>query len=349
MAVVNSAVYGDLTYWDGTNGWGYDPSDGSLIASEAASQAIYGNPRKGFATVAAWEADRDGNAQTGDDEFCYIQGLWDADDTDAVSIRDWSNVPASITLKTIGVARNLTGIYASGSDAPHRFVFASGRFRSQEVNVTIDGLQFYGQDTQCMYIDGTSTGLVVKNNICRCDSDTNGIETDESTVTILIQNNLVYCHETQGAGSEGIYINACSTAAVYNNTVWNFNDGIERDVGTVTGINNISANNNDDFDGTMTLNYNASDDGTGSNAIAASGGDWDNEFVDKDNENFNIKNTGNCFEGSAITYDDDNNVPQTDQRGTARNTGVGESVSVGCFEYKTVVSGGNPWYYYAQQ
>lgn len=69
--------------------------------------------------------------------------------------------------------------------------------------------------------------------------------------------------------------------------------------GTLTMKNCAVFDNADDFDdsGTTTIDHCASDDGDGTNAVAPSGADWDNEFVDSANGDYTAFNTGNCFEG----------------------------------------------------
>jgi hypothetical protein len=51
-----------------------------------------------------------------------------------------------------------------------------------------------------------------------------------------------------------------------------------------------------------TVAYCASDDGDGTNAIAADGADWDNEFTDYTNKDFTPLNSGNIYHGCGTRY-----------------------------------------------
>lgn len=126
-----------------------------------------------------------------------------------------------------------------------------------------------------------------------------------------------------------------STINLYNSVFTGcLSDCLERNSSTFIVINCANFDNTDDFDGAFTsLNYNASDDGDGSNPVAPSGGDWDNEFTDYTNRDFSILDTGNLYLGSEVTNADDNLVPSVDIIGTDRNTGVGTQTSIGAHEF----------------
>lgn len=156
--------------------------------------------------------------------------------------------------------------------------------------------------------------------------------------TSLVSNCIFYGFNG-GTGHYGLSVDRSSGTVIVNCTVYDCTTGIDTDANT-TVLNCIVGNCTDDISGTPnSVDYCASDDGDGTNSISPSGSDWGNEMTDPANGDFTILNTGNCYEGSAVTQDDDANVPSDDIIGTARNTATGTSTSVGAFEY---VSAGGP-------
>ena len=118
--------------------------------------------------------------------------------------------------------------------------------------------------------------------------------------------------------------NASGTMYVYNCTVFDTNAGlcnagIYNKAGTMTVKNTIvhSGQTGKDFVGTITVENCCSDDGTGSNAQTPSGGDWDNEFTDKDNLDFSLLSGGNCVNNG--TDNPGGGLYSDDIRGKARS------------------------------
>lgn len=72
----------------------------------------------------------------------------------------------------------------------------------------------------------------------------------------------------------------------------------------------------------------ATDDGDGSDPVAPSGGDWDNEFNDPANGDFTLLNSGNLYHGGAD--DPGSGLYSTDIEGDAFNDGA---FSIGADEY----------------
>lgn len=135
-------------------------------------------------------------------------------------------------------------------------------------------------------------------------------------------------------GIDSVGIQLFGDSVVLNNTVSNCTTGIFRQGGTVNAINNASFNNTDDFSGTFnSLDYNASDDGDGTNAVDISPGgteadDWNAAFTDYINGDFSVKDSvsvlfdaGTDLSGSGII---------DDIIGTARPESV--SYDIGVFE-----------------
>lgn len=128
-----------------------------------------------------------------------------------------------------------------------------------------------------------------------------------SVGTLTVFNTIVSGCDThassQGTRDQGLALN------LYNCTIWGCTTGVQ-ELGTTVCVNCIVANNADDFAGAVSIDYCASDDGDGTNAVAPAGGDWDNEFTDKDNSDFSLVRTGNCSNGgtddpASGAYDDD--------------------------------------------
>jgi hypothetical protein len=157
---------------------------------------------------------------------------------------------------------------------------------------------------------------------------------DASYGTTNIYNTLFYGWKMSTATDAAIYNMYC-TATINNCTV------SDSDVGIVAGttIKNCAVFNNvDDFSGAATRDYNASDDGDGTNAVDISPGgteadDWNAAFTDYINGDFSVKDTGsvlyNAGTSLAGTVDDD-------IIGTARPQSIG--YDIGAFEY--VAAGG---------
>jgi len=114
-----------------------------------------------------------------------------------------------------------------------------------------------------------------------------------------ITNSVVYNNGTAGNGTAGngtgiFCYSATTNLLAYNNTVYGCYYGIRKHSGTFTIKNSAVFNNADDFNGTMAIDYCASDDGDGTNAVDISpcgieADDWEDAFTDYSNADFHIK------------------------------------------------------------
>jgi len=145
-------------------------------------------------------------------------------------------------------------------------------------------------------------------------------------------NNKVFNNIIYNANDVGIYLTSSSTA--YNNTVYNCTQGIVNGDGTINAKNNVVFNSLDDFVGVFSiLDYNASDDGDGTNAIDISpssveADDWAAVFTDYANGDFSIRDIASVLYNSGTTI-----ITVTDDIiGTARP--YYESYDIGAFEFK---------------
>ncbi len=124
-----------------------------------------------------------------------------------------------------------------------------------------------------------------------------GITTNDGTLDLLVTNTIV-----DDAGTYGMRCFDVSSFTVHNCICVGATNGFQRQNGTMSVINSSSFNNTTDFGGTITVDFCASDDGTGTNAVAAQGSDFANEYVDPNNatpalRDFTPLNSGNVFHG----------------------------------------------------
>jgi len=207
-------------------------------------------------------------------------------------------------------------------------------FRVQQNYTVIDGLQIDCTTSgYCFEVNSANTNIVVKNCYARYQNGGTGYVTSNAGASIKVENSISFNGGTaEAASTQGFYCIA-GTMVVYNCVAAYANDGMERDAGTMTVVNSAVFGSTDDFDGTISIDYCASDDGDGTNAIAPSGGAWTNEFSDPVNGDFTLLNGGNLYD-AGIGPSSDANVPTTDIDGTTRS---GASCDIGADEYATLV------------
>ena len=210
----------------------------------------------------------------------------------------------------------------------------SGVVDIQDNGARIVGLQIHNTlvgDGNCDGSSSAITDIIIDKNILSVSSGGNGVYTLNGSLTMTIRNTLIYNLATQGGSSEGIYLQTCLTADIEYCTIYNFNDGIENDSGTVTVTNCIVFGNGNDLDGTFTADHNATEDGDGTNAVTLNNGIYafSNIFTDYTNGDFSLVNNTS-----------DTNAPQnkgtnisgitTDIIGTTRD---GSTPDIGAFEF----------------
>jgi hypothetical protein len=166
-------------------------------------------------------------------------------------------------------------------------------------------------DRSGIRIDGAGYCLIDKCIIRRASSShiCQGIRFgNASSLYCDIRNTYIYGFNV-GAWYAGISCDdASSNIKIQNCTISGNYYGINGNSHVVT--NCAVFNNSDDFYGTMTISYCASDDGDGSNAVNISPGateadDWANAFVDYANGDFHVKNT------SSVLYNAGNDLSGT--------------------------------------
>lgn len=200
--------------------------------------------------------------------FLEVRG----DDFPADGILDTSKYFVNITDATPAVAvaafmeiRNLQ-VRLTSTDATARTIVSGTNTTS-----IIDGCILEAVNSGTSYIWGVSPTATVYNSTLIGDS----------------------VHATSaGTWDGGLTIN------VYNSVIWGWSIGMQ-EIGVSSADNCIIANNGNDINGAVAVDYCATDDGDGTNSIAPSGGTWANELVDPNNANpdFNLVAGGNCEGG----------------------------------------------------
>lgn len=228
-----------------------------------------------------------------------------------------------------------------GSDFPSDGIWDDEVYRMYVLNmaciyvqadfVYVRNMQLYAYESvdsglRGIAVSNTSASSVIEIDSCsiRCagmaSGNTNVGVYNVGPGTVYLYNSVLidwgpYRSPAVGGGWSVRQANALGSTYVYNCTVYNTNTcngGLQNYTGTMVAKNCIVHSNRSgyDFDGTITIENCCSDDGSGTNAQTPLGGDWDNEFTDKDNLDFSILPTGNCAEngtnnpGSGLYLDD---------------------------------------------
>jgi hypothetical protein len=201
-------------------------------------------------------------------------------------------------------------------------------------HVRLSGLQISTTDgnEDGVVVANTAAGSDVRIDGCYIYGNTTGryaIWSSDADTTLTITNSIIYQWNSRGINISG------GVAHIYHTVSWNDSGcfgGIRNDGGTVDVVNCFCANNYEGYDirDCDTVDHCASDDGTGTNAVAPASGDWDNEFVDPSNGDFTLLNTGNCYHGGVT-----GTGVATDIEGDAYDA---STPSIGCDEY--VAAGG---------
>ena len=163
------------------------------------------------------------------------------------------------------------------------------------------------------------------------------IETDDADTILDIINTVVYYGDGDHYGN-AVFLDHCTTVNIFHCTVYGSldMDGIERDEGTVTTTNTVSFHNLDDFDGTQTITFCASDDEDGSDSqlLDSSGTPaYDTEFTDAAGGDFSLPVGSICIDnGTSLA------ASQGIWRDIAGNE-RGATPDIGAFEYVAPMTG----------
>ncbi len=238
-------------------------------------------------------------------------------DTLAVTVDGWTTATTSyIKIYTpkdtdeVGITQRHNGVW---SDDAYRMIGHDVGISAREEYIKLDGLQFEFASTSVDYPEVISildSNFYLSNSIIRSADlsgyiESRGVSSVGGINNVNIWNNIIYGFGADVTVNDGYGIRMSSNANIYNNTVYNCNKGI-RSSGAV--INNVAFNNDDDFYSSGGMNYNASDDLDGTNAIDISPGaveadDWSKAFKDYVNYDFHIKNTSSVLYNAGTSTD----------------------------------------------
>lgn len=330
------------------------PSGYSLSSAELAR---YGATHR-YTSMAAMEAGEDVDWVTAaDNPVVEIIGgdgsnNWSTAgaDTTTATFSGWTlSQTYYLTIKTIGTARNS---YSDGkwSSSAYRIEVADGHglniSNPTSTWCVLDGIQIKITGTtnyrNTLYIDDNIERVEVRNCYLITESTgtgTNAVEyiPDAGSELAYFWNNIIT------GGVQGIWQRS-GTMHTYHNTVYGFSgDAMESDGMTSYSVNNAVFGNGDDFQDTFTtINYCASDDGDGTNAVDLNenaSSEWDNGFVDWSNADFRVKDASSLLydAGGSIsswtTLDGDSDPLAADIKGDTRSTD-----DIGAFVYVSSAS-----------
>lgn len=336
MANVYSSILEDgaaSDWWDGTIAWGYDATDAdyqdpAVHANQGVRDAQY--DQGPYQSVSAWDIDRDGNSQAGDDEYGIIMGEWDNDE-----VLDTRNIlfdSDSVILRAIGLSRSCHNVnfWDDGANSPYRIV-GENWVVGVDFNMIFDGIQLSTSADDAVFNLGGITGSVISNCLVKMPDNGNGLRVNNASAQFDIVNSIFYLPGTPGGSAEGIHVRNCATINIYNCTVSGCNQGMERDNGTVNAHNCIVFNNVTDFDGVFNIiDYCASDDDTGTNSqnLNENGsGEWAAAMPNYVTFDFSLSVGGLCTENG--TDDPGSGLYSDDIKGDARTS----TWDIGAFEF----------------
>ncbi len=202
--------------------------------------------------------------------------------------------------------------YVLKNDAtPGRILYIREEFVNVE-NLQIISDSSGGGFQNCIEVDFITTGGIISIESCiirQINTSTGrGILVNDADVTVNIFNTIIEGWNDDGNSSGMFMVNGVCN--LLNCTFYNCWNAVNQSAGTLTVKNSAVATNTNDFNGTITIDYCASDDGDGTNAQDAVSGDWDNEFTDANNLDFSLVSGGNCINngtddpGSGLYSDD---------------------------------------------
>ena len=261
--------------------------DGTTNATAGANRA--------YATSAECEANEQDDLVTDTDYFvAECSAPSGVTDTVFLNITTWTTNATYYVKWQSGASDRATPAGWDGNKYSIETAAGDG-IRTNTGYVYLDGLQIDSAD-QTVNIFQSAGHVYISN--CRIQGGATQaiyLAKPGDSVDLTIWNTIV-----DGAGTDGIYYRAATNCNVYNSIVYGSgDDGIERVEGTVNVYNSaVFGSVDEDFRGTFgTIDYCASDDGTGTNPVAPSGADWDNEYVDSANGDFTLVASGNCEGG----------------------------------------------------
>ena len=328
MADIYSAIILDTEYWDGTESWAGETTEGNRDTK-------YGARR--FTSYAAWEADRDGNSSGGNDEYGIISGPWASADTSSGLTQTWGadNIicECPLTLPDGDNPAAHDGIYGNKANAYKHESTSGDNFYLRDESVSLIGIQIKNINAfeGCIRCRGNGDAFYIK----RCVMDATATNADgiqdggSSNCDIYVENTAI------AADKDGIRLLAGTAGHIINCTINGLGGaGNGLNANATFKIRNCAVfNTADDFVTVTDVSYCASDDGDGTNEV-----DWDNEATDWA-ANFEGYAVGDFrpkdadLPGAGIGPGSDADIPTVDIIGNSRS---GATCTIGAFEFQAV-------------
>lgn len=266
-----------------------------------------------YTSLNTWESSEQTNLVTdGDWHHLYVRALSGTADTVSTEITGWTTDSTHYIL--IEATSGDEALKSSVDVTRYRLVPASGTpIDCKEDYVTFKSIQVGNNGGNGIYISAVTSSNEINIENCRIYGSGSGVEYGIRVLDADTNINIVNTVITNNS-YDGINITNCASAFIYNCVVYGSGfDGIEFDAGTGT-IKNCAVYNttsDQDFDiaggATVTIDYCASDDGTGTNPVVPS--DWDSVFIDDANGDFSLKYSCDLFRTgttiSGLLYDID--------------------------------------------
>ncbi len=299
-----------------------------------------------YASLNVWESTEQQDLTDGGGDWMHAtnRASGDAADTIATTINGW--ILAEFNYILIDAAAGEEALKTGWSDTRCRLAtidanptltIADNYVRLKRLQIKNSGLTV---DRTAVLISFTETADI-RIDSCRivgdpADSGTGLklIHINDSDATMNIYNSiLAFAADPADGNSRGVEVQDAAAVNIYNCVLNNCYFGVLRSAGTVTVKNSAVFQHTDDFSGTITADYNASDDNDGTNNVAESGGgaDWPDDFVDAAVGDVTLKATSNLK--WAGTPDPGSGLFSTDMEGDAYedppSLGVDEIVAGG--------------------
>jgi len=301
---------------------GSDGGDGTTTALTGANAA--------YASLNAWEAAEETDLVTAGN-IHVVNCAGSTADTIATITLGW------VTGESNYIEINgdhSTGIYSTSYYRLEAAPVETGVLILGQAYIRINNLQIYhnggspaNEASAIRVIDDLVTSdMRVKSSILRGGRYTFRIE--GVCESFLIENSIIYEGTTGGCATT----HSSSNLELNNVVITDYGtNGLFEYAGTITANNCAVFNGADDFNSVSTIDYCASDDGDGTNAVDISPGateadDWNDAFTDYANGDFSVKNSSSVlYDAASATY-----APADDIIGTERPQGSADDI--GAFE-----------------
>ena len=228
----------------------------------------------------------------------YIEIIQDDTPTDGVFDATKYRMTSSSGVDTLAVRRGW--VYVIGV----QFVFSQSGITAANALYIADmaASSTVYIDSCIIHYNGTTSGAIY------------GIYTSVNGAAAYIYNCTIYGEQA----GYGIWA-ALGTTAVYNCTLYDWGQGIHDQLAYLVIKNCAIGLCGDDINGGDVIDYNLTNDNTGTNSQIPLSQDWDNEFTDANNSDFHLVAGGNCI-GNGTDVPDAGAFYNDDIRGVLRTS-----------------------------